>query len=74
MNSYDNTYDDIIHLPHPEPQNRRRMPVEARAAQFAPFSALTGYDEAIDETALRNLEKYTRPADDPNSDPYPEEL
>ena len=28
----------------------------ARAAQFAPFAALTGYSEAIDETAQRNAE------------------
>ena len=44
-------YDDIINLPHPEPKNRRRMSMMARAAQFAPFAALTGHDEAIAETA-----------------------
>ena len=27
------------------------MPVSDRAAQFAPFAALTGYDEAVAETA-----------------------
>lgn len=42
-------YDDIINLPHYEPPYRRRMPMEARAAQFAPFAALTGYDAAIAE-------------------------
>ncbi|MBO5603537.1 MAG: hypothetical protein J5957_13170 [Prevotella sp.] len=44
-------YTDIIHLPHPEPKNHPRMPMEARAAQFAPFAALTGYDAVISETA-----------------------
>ena len=44
-------YSDIIHLPHPEPKNHPRMSMEARAAQFAPFAALTGYDAVISETA-----------------------
>ena len=43
-------YDDIINLPRPEPV-RPRMTDTERAAQFAPFSALTGYDEAVGETA-----------------------
>ena len=33
-------YDDIINLPHPEPQAHARMPLTARAAQFMPFAAL----------------------------------
>ena len=36
-------YDDIIDLPHPEPQTHPRMPMRDRAAQFAPFAALTGH-------------------------------
>lgn len=44
-------YDDIIGLPHPTPQNHIRMPLSSRAAQFAPFAALTGHSEAIKETA-----------------------
>ena len=32
-------YDDIIDLPHPEPQTHSRMPMRDRAAQFAPFAA-----------------------------------
>lgn len=44
-------YGDIINLPHPEPKNHRRMEKLNRAAQFAPFAALTGYEDAVDETA-----------------------
>ena len=44
-------YDDIINLPHYEPKKHPRMSKEARAAQFAPFAALTGYDDVIKETA-----------------------
>lgn len=44
-------YDDIINLPHPVSKNHPRMSMWNRAAQFAPFAALTGYDAAIDETA-----------------------
>lgn len=43
-------YDDMINLPRPEPA-RERMDELSRAAQFAPFAALTGYDEAVGETA-----------------------
>ena len=44
-------YRDIIDLPHHTSSKHPRMPEEMRAAQFAPFAALTGYEEAIDETA-----------------------
>lgn len=43
-------YDDMINLPRPEPVRVRMSGLE-RAAQFAPFAALTGYDEAVGETA-----------------------
>ncbi len=43
-------YSDIIGLPHWEPKRHPRMPMKARAAQFAPFAALSGHDEAIAET------------------------
>lgn len=45
------SYEDIINLPHHVSATRRPMPMEARSAQFAPFAALSGHDEAIDETA-----------------------
>ena len=44
-------YDDIINLPHHFSKTRKPMPMINRAAQFAPFAALTGHDEAIAETA-----------------------
>ena len=44
-------YDDIINLPHYEPKNHKRMSIESRSAQFAPFSALTGYEDEVRETA-----------------------
>ena len=46
-------YEDIIHLPHHVSGKRARMSLHDRAAQFAPFAALTGYGDAIDETARR---------------------
>ena len=44
-------YDDIINLPHFESKKHKRMSIEARSAQFAPFSALTGYEDIVKETA-----------------------
>lgn len=44
-------YDDIIHLPHHVSKRHPRMPMHKRAAQFAPFSAITGHAEAIKEAA-----------------------
>ena len=44
-------YDDIIALPHHVSETRPRMARLDRAAQFAPFAALTGLDDAMDETA-----------------------
>lgn len=45
-----NEYEDIINLPHYEPKHKR-MSSYNRAAQFAPFAALTGYESAIKEKA-----------------------
>lgn len=44
-------YDAIINLPYKQSSTRKHMPISDRAAQFAPFAALTGYDAAIKETA-----------------------
>ena len=46
-------YSDIIDLPHHTSAKHPRMAEEMRAAQFAPFAALTGYEETIEETARR---------------------
>lgn len=46
-------YDDIINLPHHVSHRHPPMSLEARAAQFAPFAALTGHYAAIDATARR---------------------
>ena len=43
-------YDKIMGLPHHVSKTRPQMPMSDRAAQFAPFAALTGYDSAIKET------------------------
>lgn len=43
------TYDDIINLPHPDSRKHPRMPMRSRAAQFAPFAALTGHGAAINQ-------------------------
>ena len=45
------SYDDIINLPNLTSKNHPRMSLHDRAAQFAPFAALTGHDAAIKETA-----------------------
>ena len=44
-------YDDIINLPHHQSKTRPHMTLHDRAAQFAPFAALTGYAEEVAETA-----------------------
>lgn len=44
-------YEDIIRLPHPVSARHGAMSRLDRAAQFAPFAALTGYDAEIEEAA-----------------------
>ena len=44
-------YDNIINLPHHVSLTRKQMSMHDRAAQFAPFAALVGYDDAVAETA-----------------------
>lgn len=45
-----NKYNDIINLPHYQSKKHPHMSIRDRAAQFAPFAALTGHEEAIDDT------------------------
>lgn len=44
-------YEDIINLPHHVSERHPQMSMMNRAAQFAPFAALTGHSAAIEETA-----------------------
>lgn len=50
MDKIDPKYAGIINLPHKQSTKRPQMSRIDRAAQFAPFAALTGYDDAIKET------------------------
>lgn len=52
-----NRYDEIMGLPHHVSKTRPQMPLSDRAAQFAPFAALTGYDSAIKETGRLTNER-----------------
>ena len=47
-------YADIIDLPHHVSKRHPQMSMWNRAAQFAPFAALTGYEDAIQESAREN--------------------
>ncbi len=52
-------YDDIIDLPHHVSKHHPPMSMENRAAQFAPFSALPGYEDAIEEATRLNIAEKT---------------
>ncbi len=54
---YDHQYDDIINMEHHKSKKHPPMSLYARSAQFAPFAALTGYEEAVKETAREVGEK-----------------
>lgn len=54
---YDRQYDDIINLPHHISKKHPQMSLYARSAQFAPFAALTGYEEAVKETVRETNER-----------------
>ena len=53
----EDNYEDIINLPHHTSKKYPRMSLKARSAQFAPFAALTGYDEVLIETARLTNER-----------------
>ena len=48
---YEHNYDDIINLEHHISKKHPQMSLYARSAQFAPFAALTGYEDAVRETS-----------------------
>ncbi len=57
-NASDNDrYKDIIDLPHHVSATHPHMSVHDRAAQFSPFAALVGYDDAVEDTAMRAYEQ-----------------
>ena len=49
MDKSENRYNNLINIPRPKAT--RPLSMSSRAAQFAPFAALTGYDEVIEETS-----------------------
>ena len=55
MSNSKEKYKDIIDMPRHEPDEAKhpRMPRENRAAQFAPFAALTGFEESIDKASKK---------------------
>ena len=52
-----NKYDDILHMEHHVSEKHPQMSMEERAAQFAPFAALTGFEDEVKETARLTDEK-----------------
>ena len=72
-NDFDHRYDDLLDHPRFEPRRHPRMPMADRAAQFAPFAALTGFKELLDRVAATHLASqpsmYTSPDPDSDSDP-----
>ena len=52
-----NKYNDIINLPHHVSKKYPQMSLESRSAQFAPFAALVGYEDAIKETGRLTFER-----------------
>lgn len=57
MFSSTDKYNDIINMPHHVSKTHPQMSLEARSAQFAPFAALTGYGDVINETGRLTNEK-----------------
>ena len=55
--NYNHCYDDIINKPYFKSKHHPTMSMYARSAQFAPFAALTGYEEAVKETARETNER-----------------
>ena len=51
MTESEEKYGDILNLPHHQSKVHPQMSIYDRAAQFSPFAALTGHEDAIKETA-----------------------
>ena len=54
---FNNNYEDIIDMPHHVSSTRKQMTMIERAAQFSPFAALTGHQDAEKETERLNEER-----------------
>ena len=54
------SYEEMYEMEHPTSRKHQRMPREARAAQFAPFAALTGYEAVLREANQRTEEEVER--------------
>ncbi len=50
-------YEDIINLPHFHEPGKPYMTMRDRAAQFAPFKSLVGYEEMIEEETEKLLDE-----------------
>ena len=57
MKNARNEYRDIIDMPHHRSAHRKPMSLHDRAAQFAPFAALRGYEDVIEEEARVTQQK-----------------
>lgn len=57
MSNARDEYGDIIDMPHHQSEKRPHMSLSDRAAQFAPFAALRGYEDEISETARQTDKK-----------------
>lgn len=53
-------YKDIINMEHPTSKKHPRMDMIARAGQFAPFAALTGFSDELEETGKAATERAER--------------
>jgi len=49
-------YEDMLDMEHHVSKKHPRMSMHDRAAQFSPFAALTGYDEAVDDTVRADID------------------
>lgn len=66
-------YADIVDFKYEGAPPGRRMSLRDRAAQFAPFAALTGYSDAIDKAKSIEVERFNSNSDDEFSDCQSEE-
>lgn len=71
MSAPDNRkYEEILNLPHHVSVKHPRMTMHDRAAQFAPFAALTGYHSAIEETGRQIETRFEKPPHEPEEDEW----